>query len=65
MSLIQFVNTAREFLRTKVKEGRITLSRREDEVEWTSEVIETPLEDIFAKLTWEGIWDLTDNETLN
>jgi hypothetical protein len=63
ISLVQCVNTAREFIRTKVKEGIITLRiRHEDKVEVTNEVIETPVEEFFEELTWAAAWNLINDE---
>jgi len=53
VSMIQYMNTAQEFIRTQVKEGEITLRiRPEDEVEVTSEA-----ENGFQEFTWEESWE--------
>jgi hypothetical protein len=58
VSLVQCVNTAREFIGTKVQEGIITLRIRYEEV--TNEVIEMRREDVFEELSWEATWNLID-----
>jgi hypothetical protein len=63
ISTIQVVSTAQEFIKTKVKEGIITLRlRHEDEVELTNEAIEMPVEQTFEEFTWGAAWDLIDDE---
>jgi hypothetical protein len=58
VSLVEYVNRAREYIRTEVEEGRITLKiQYEDKVEVTDKVevmnkVEVTNEVFFQELTW-------------